>query len=178
MPRKREMMLNLSPARMWNSWVGAFQARTLDAAPKISVVQPQRALSSPSPQWGESWREGNLNKTRLLSPALSSFLRQEERGKCSAIGHFSTCVDTNTPGERVGVRGNGPYKRNHHAVQMEARVKSNLLAFVVLALSLLPAMGGVQGGAGSRPGREGRQVLQFVGLRGRQPRRRTSWASC
>jgi hypothetical protein len=61
----------------------------------------------PSPptrnEWGESWREGDLHKTRLLSPALSSFLRQEEREKCSAIGHFSTCVDTN--GERVGVRG-------------------------------------------------------------------------
>jgi hypothetical protein len=48
-------------------------------------------------EWGESWREGNPNKTRLLSPALSSFLRQEEREKGSEIGHFSTCVDTNGP---------------------------------------------------------------------------------
>jgi hypothetical protein len=54
-------------------------------------------------EWGESRREGNLNKTHLLSPALSSFLRQEERGKCPEIGHPLTCVDTNAPcnGERV-----------------------------------------------------------------------------
>jgi hypothetical protein len=51
-------------------------------------------------EWGESWREGNFNKTRLLSLALSSFLRQEEREKCSAIEHFSTCVDTNDPAIR------------------------------------------------------------------------------
>ena len=43
----------------------------------------------------ESWREGYLNKTRLLSPTLSSFLRQEERERCSAIGLFFTCADTN-----------------------------------------------------------------------------------
>jgi hypothetical protein len=54
-------------------------------------------------EWGESWREGNLNKTGLLSPALSSLLRQEEREKCSAIGLFLTCIDTNAP-----PRGRGP----------------------------------------------------------------------
>jgi hypothetical protein len=46
-------------------------------------------------EWGESWRKGNLTEPRLLSPALSSFLRQEEREKCSEIGHSPTCVDTN-----------------------------------------------------------------------------------
>jgi hypothetical protein len=56
---------------------------------------------------GESWREGNFNKTPLLSPALSSFLRQEEREKGSAIGHFSARVDTNAPLHRKRDGGMG-----------------------------------------------------------------------
>ena len=41
-------------------------------------------------EWAQSWKEENLNQTRPLSSSHSSFLRQEEREKCSAIGHFST----------------------------------------------------------------------------------------
>ena len=41
----------------------------------------------PPPSW-PGWREGNLNRTRLLSPSLSSFRRPEERAKGSAIGPF------------------------------------------------------------------------------------------
>ena len=40
-----------------------------------------RGILSLRNEWRESRREGNLNKTHLLSPALSSFLRQEEREK-------------------------------------------------------------------------------------------------
>ena len=53
------------------------------------------SLSPHEERVGRELERGDLNKTRLLSPALSSFLRQEERKKCSAIWHFSTCVDTN-----------------------------------------------------------------------------------
>ena len=52
------------------------QKRRLDVTEEPGHSLPARN------EWGESWREGNLNKTRLLSPALSSFLRQEEREKC------------------------------------------------------------------------------------------------
>jgi hypothetical protein len=64
-------------------------------APLSPLVTTQVPSLPTRNEWGESWREGDLNKTRLLSPALSSFLRQEEREKCSAIGNFSICVDTN-----------------------------------------------------------------------------------
>ena len=48
------------------------------------------SLISPKPpsHWGESGREGNLSQSRLPSPSLSSFRRQAEREKGSAIGHF------------------------------------------------------------------------------------------
>jgi hypothetical protein len=56
---------------------------------------------SPRGTSGERAGERGINETRLLSPALSSFLRQEEREKCSAIGHFSSCVDTNRRSSRA-----------------------------------------------------------------------------
>ena len=70
---------------------------------RADIIGIYTSSLSPREEWGERWREGNLNKPRLLSPPLSSFLRQEEREKCSPIGHFSVCVDTN--GEKAGVRG-------------------------------------------------------------------------
>ena len=66
-------------------------------------------------EWGESWREGYLNKTRLLSPALSSFLRQEERenrwprfdkSRSAGISRDGQ-QDTLSLWERAGVRGKG-----------------------------------------------------------------------
>jgi hypothetical protein len=76
--------------------------------PGVEWTAPSPFPSLPARnEWGESRREGNLNKTHLLSPALSCFLRQEERGKCPEIGHPLTCVDTNAPcnGERIPRRG-------------------------------------------------------------------------
>ena len=74
------------------------------ASPQRSPLVSAQVPSLPTRnEWGESWREGNLNKTRLLSPALSSFLRQEEREKCSATGHLSTCVDTNERSPKAGL---------------------------------------------------------------------------
>jgi hypothetical protein len=68
----------------------------MPGAPKASALVAPQVPSLPTRnEWGESWREGNLNIARLLFPALSSFLRQEEREKGSAIGHVSTRVATN-----------------------------------------------------------------------------------
>src|ERR1035437_1415515 len=56
---------------------------------------------------GEALHEPGLEKNGLLSPALSSFLRQEEREKRSEIGRFSTCIDANDGGERAPKAGEG-----------------------------------------------------------------------
>jgi hypothetical protein len=85
----------------------AFRADSGEPAPRALVSAQVPSLPTRN-EWGESWREGYLNKTYLLSPALSSFLRQEEREKCFAIGHFSTCEDTIAPGMEAFVTDGGP----------------------------------------------------------------------
>jgi hypothetical protein len=70
---------------------------------------------SPRGTSGERAGERGINKTRLLTPTLSSFLRQEEREKGSAIGHFSTCVDTNALAERAAEAPSLPTARSARA---------------------------------------------------------------
>jgi len=58
----------------------------LDVKSHLINVPPGRNASFPSPH-SEAWGEGFPQK-RLLSPTLSSFLRQEERETNSAVGIY------------------------------------------------------------------------------------------
>jgi len=48
---------------------------------KDQVHEVSRSMVHPFASWGESWREGKLNKTRVLTTALCSVLRQAQKWK-------------------------------------------------------------------------------------------------
>src|ERR1051325_9861879 len=81
-----------TPDRHQSAWfrITRAGARSLGPAPLVATHEPEverdRAGLLPLParnERGEGWGEGKSNKDGLLSPALSSFVPQEEREKSS-----------------------------------------------------------------------------------------------
>src|ERR1051325_1634151 len=62
-------------------------------------------------KWGEGRGEGNLNKDGLLSPALSSFVPQEERENCPLHSRFRSLIQRQRgrgEGERLSLLNSYP----------------------------------------------------------------------